>query len=109
MKIFKSLSSETFYKLISTLANGILNISEEFLKQWLGTVMGGRFLKWFTDILVKRFADQLVRPIIMLGVIRLGYYYDVHDAKNKIKKLENAEDANDEELYIRTLNDILRK
>jgi hypothetical protein len=109
MKIFKSLSSDTFYKLISVLANGVLDISEGFLKQWLGTVIGGRFVKWFTDILVKRFADQLARPIIMLGVIRLGYYYDVHDAKNKIKKLENAEDANDEELYIRTLNDILRK
>lgn len=108
--IFKKIfSGEAFYTLLSKVSNIILDMSEEVLKQWLGTVIGGRFLKWFTDILIKRFSAELVKPIIALGVIRLGYYYDEKDAENKIKKLKQAEDANDEDYYLRTLNDVLRK
>lgn len=102
------LSSEKLYELMKIIGDGLVNLSEEFVKQWLGTEMGGRFMKWLTDILVTRFYDQTIRVFTRVGVIRLGYYYDEHDAANIIKKLNQAEEANDDELYMRTLNDALR-
>lgn len=101
--------SNKFYSVVKSISNTLLDISEPALKQWLGTVIGQRFLKWFTDIIIKRFFIEIAEPIMRVGVIRVGYYYDVNEAKDKIKKLKNAEDANNEELYIATLNDIRRK
>lgn len=86
-----------------------VNVTEEVLKQWLGTTVGQRFLKWFTDILVTRFYDKIVEPIVRVGVVRMGYYYDVNDAEEKIKKLKKAEDSNDSDAYRRALNDAFRK
>jgi len=108
--IFKKIfSGEAFYAVLDKCSTILLDIGEEALKQWLGTVIGMRFTKWFTDTLVKRFGSQLVRPLTAIYVIKFGYYFDDNAADNKIKKLERAEDANDEEYYMRTLNDILRK
>lgn len=101
--------SDKLYKFLKFISGNLLNVLEEFLKQWLGTVIGQRFLKFFIDFLVKRLFSQVVEPLMRVGVIRVGYMYDLHDAQNKIKKLEAAEASNNEELYIRTLNDILRK
>lgn len=108
MKSPFKLSSEKFYELMKIIGDALVNMSEEFIKQWLGTQVGGRFMKWLTDILVTRFYDQTIKVFTRVGVIRLGYYYDEHDAANVIKKLKQAEEANDEDLYMRTLNDALR-
>ena len=101
-------TSDVFYNTATYIADKILDITEPLIKQWLGTVIGQRWLKWLTDVLVSRFYDQILRVLTTVGIIRLGYYYDVHDAENSIKKLHKAEDANDDELYMRTLNDALR-
>lgn len=106
-KFKKLFTSDRFYGVVKAIANFGINSTETMLKEWLGTVIGQRMLKWLIDILITKFYDQIIDPIIRVGVIRVGYYYDVHDAKDKIKKLKNAEDANDKELYLRTLNDIL--
>lgn len=65
-------------------------------------------MKWFTDILVTRFYDQTIRVFTRVGIIRLGYHYDENDADNIIKKLNQAEAENNDEIYMRTLNDALR-
>lgn len=110
MKNFTSfISSETFYKIIKILGDFIVNVTEKLLKEWLGTVIGQRFLKWLTDILVTRFYDKVVEPLMRVSVVRIGYYYDLNDVDNKIKKLKKAEDSNDVDEYLRTLNDVFRK
>lgn len=101
--------SDKFYNLLKSISNVILGVSEEFLKQWLGTVIGQRVLKFIIDFLVSRLFSEVVEPLMRVGVIRAGYYYDINDAQEKIKKLKNAEDSNDKKLYIDTLNSILRK
>lgn len=105
----KIFSSESVYSFLKIIGDYIVNITEGIVKQWLGTQVGGRFLKWLTDIIVTRFYDTIVIPLMRVSVIRLGYYYDIHDAENKIKKLKIAEDSNDVDEYLRTLNDVFRK
>lgn len=65
-------------------------------------------MKWLTDILITRFYDQTIRVFTRVGVIRLGYMFDDSHADRVIIRLQLAEEANDEELYMRTLNDALR-
>jgi hypothetical protein len=107
--IFKKIfSGEAFYTMIKTVADLLVNMTEGVIKQWLGTVIGGRFMKWFTDILVTKFYDQTIRIFVRVGVIRLGYSFDDSHADRVVIRLQLAEEANDEELYMRTLNDALR-
>lgn len=101
-------SSEPFYQMLKKVADILVSMTEELLKQWLGTYVGGRFMKWLTDILVTKFYDQTIRIFTRVGVIRLGYIFDDRHADKIIIKLQTAEEANDEELYMRTLNDALR-
>ena len=103
------MNSEIFYKLVRILGDFLVNVTEKILKEWLGTVIGQRFLKWLTDILVTRFYDTIIEPIVRVGVIRAGYYYDKNDAENKIKKLNKAEESGDVDEYLRTLNDVFRR
>lgn len=100
------LSSDSFYKLIKIIGDFLVNASEQVVKQWLGTVIGQRFFKWLTDILITRFYDSIIEPLMRVGVVRVGYYYDLKDAENKIKKLKKAEASNDLEEYLRTLDDV---
>lgn len=104
----KFFTSEGFYSILKSVTNFTFNTCEVALKEWLGTVIGQRFLKWFTDLIITKFFDTLVEPIVRVAVIRVGYYYDKHEASIIIRKLNEAEEANDEELYMRTLNDALR-
>jgi len=101
-------TSEVFYKTAKYIADKLLDITEPMIKQWLGTYVGGRFLKWFTDVLVTRFYDQIVRVLTRVGVIRLGYMFDDAQADRVVIRLQLAEESNDEDLYMRTLNDALR-
>ena len=100
------MKSETFYKVIRVIGDFLVDVTEKVLKEWLGTVIGQRFLKWITDILISRFFDTIIQPLIRVAVVRVGYYYDVNDAEDKIKKLKKAEDSNDVDEYLRTLNDV---
>jgi len=65
----KKLSSEKFYSLVSVVGNFVVNSSEEVVKQWLGTVIGQRFLKWVTDIIVSKFWDSIVERLVSLKAI----------------------------------------
>ena len=105
----KFLNSEKFYSLVSILGNFIVNSSEELVKQWLGTVVGQRFLKWFTDIIVSKFWDSFVEPLMRVGAVRAGYEYDKNNAEERFKKLKKVEGTTDEELYLRTLNDTFNR
>lgn len=104
----KIFSGEAFYTMAKTVADLLVTMTEEMIKQWLGTVIGGRFMKWLTDILVTKFYDQTIRVFTRVGVIRLGYMFDDSRADRVVLRLQLAEEANDEELYMRTLNDALR-
>lgn len=108
-KLKKLFNSENFYSFTKVIGDYIVNITEPMLKQFIGTYVGGRFLKWFTDILISRFYDTIVIPLIRVGVIRIGYYYDVRESEIIIRKLHEAEQANDDDLYMRTLNDALKR
>ena len=101
--------SDKIFKTITTILDAIIGMIEGILKQWLGTVIGQRFLKWLTDILVTRFFDTIVEPLMRVGVVRVGYYFDLKDSKDRIKKLKAAEDSNNEQVYYDTLNDVFRK
>lgn len=105
----KFFSSESFYKIISVTGNFVVDATETVAKEWLGTVIGQRFLKWFTDIIVTRFFDTIAEPFMRVAAVRMGYYYDRSDAVDKFKKLKKAEDSNDVDEYLRTLNDVFRK
>jgi hypothetical protein len=107
--LFKKLfSGEAFYSMVKTVGDLLVNMTEQLIKQWLGTVVGGRFMKWLTDIMVTKFYDETIRIFTRVGVIRLGYHFDDSRADRVIIRLQLAEEANDEELYMRTLNDALR-
>ena len=108
-KLKKLFSSESVYSILKVIGDFIVNSTEVLFKQWLGTVIGQRFLKWLTDILISRFYDTIIVPLMRVGVIRLGYYYDVNSAEEKIKKLKLAEDSNDVDEYLRTLNTVFTK
>lgn len=95
--------------MIKTFGNFLVNASEEVVKQWLGTQIGLRFFKWFTDIIISRFWNTIVEPFMRVAAVRVGYYYDVNDSDNKFKKLKKAEDSNDVDEYLRALNDVFRK
>ncbi len=101
-------TSDQFYTFIKKFSGLLTQILEEFIKQFLNTQVGQYFFKWFIDFIVTKFFDQLVKPIMRVAIIKVGYYYDVHDAENRIKKLKTAEESNDEDLYYRTLNDVLK-
>jgi len=101
-------TSEVFYTLLKKIGDTLVDMTEPLLKQWLGTVVGQRWLKWFTDIIVTRFMDQIVRVIMRVGAVRAGYIFDDSRADRIVIRLQTAEENNDEDLYMRTLNDALR-
>lgn len=107
-KFKKWFTSDIFYKIISVFGNFIVDVAEGIIKQWLGTVVGQRFFKWFTDKLTEKFFDQTIRVWTMVGTIRAGYMYDDSRADRIVIRLLEADEANDEDLYMRTLNDALR-
>jgi len=107
--IFKKLfSGEAFYTMLKSVGDTLVDMTEPLLKQWLGTVVGQRWLKWATDILVSRFYDTVVKVLLRVGTVRAGYIYDDSRADRIVIRLQTAEESNDEELYMRTLNDALR-
>jgi len=107
--ILKLFSSDTYFNIITKISEGVIGMVEEVVKQWVGTAIGQRWLKWFTDILITRFGDTIVKPAMRVWLVREGYRYDQADAKDRIKKLKAAEGSNDEQVYYDTLNDVFRK
>lgn len=94
--------------MVKTVGDILVDMTEPLLKQWLGTVVGQRWLKWATDIIVSRFYDSVVKVLLRVGAVRAGYIFDDSHADRIIIRLQTAEETNDEELYMRTLNDALR-
>jgi uncharacterized membrane protein YGL010W len=92
-----------FKKVIALLEN----VSAQFLKAWLNTVVGQSFLKKFIDFAVDNLMDELIDPILKTVLVKIGYRTDVKDGQRLIVKLNEARESGDESNYNTTVDDIL--
>ena len=102
------MNTDKIYSITKRISDTLLNVLEKLSKEFVGTYVGQRFLKFITDFIVSRLFKEVAEPMMRVGVIKLNYYFDVNDSKNRIKRLVVAKESENEDLYRSTLNDIVK-
>lgn len=101
------MESNRFYNLLLKIFSVFEHVFLTLLKAYLNTVVGQNFFKKAVNYAVDKAWDEVVEPFMKVALVRAGYSYDVKQGKVLIEKLKQAEEANDQDTYDSTVDDIL--
>jgi len=76
------------------------------LKKILGSAMIAGPKAWIIKFVVSNLWDEIAEPLIRAGLVELEYVYDKHQGKVLIKKLNQAEENNDQITFDDIVDDI---
>jgi hypothetical protein len=77
-----------------------------FLKNVLGTALGGTFMGKVALYIVKHLFDQVATPIIKAAVRKGFLIVDKTSGKIKVKKINKAKEDEDEDTYIDVIGSV---
>lgn len=77
------------------------------IKKILGSAMAGGFKVWVIKFVVEELFEEIAEPLIKYAFRRMGYLYNRERGKILVKRLNDAQDSNDQDEYNSTIDDIL--
>jgi hypothetical protein len=78
------------------------------LKKILGTSVATGFKGWLISWVAENFFEEIAEPLIKKSIRGLGYVYLKVEGKVIIKKLDQAQENNDENAYDSAMDDLLK-